>query len=1377
MKLNQGLWLDSSETNQPQGTWRNLLNGVFDVDRNVITDEDGFRKFSKNLPTSKDCIGAVTIDDEIVLFMVGATSTTGEIGILSKNGYYDKIISASLFNFSTNFPIKTKYLKNFNKERIIVFIDENNTPKIINLDDLIYTLDSSRVYSGTNINNYELFPKSQEPRLIEPSVHTGGSLLSGTYFISFQYETEYGITTGWNNQSLPFYVTSSGNQNVYGSDSEQLSSRLIEFSLDKIDTDFDKINIALISELNGVSAVKLVKTLNITSATINNITISSNIGIDLTFEELLSPFTNYIRIKDIEITEDEFLGANVVEEEEIEFQQFANMITIDYVLHTDFIFPSTSDIDRSNFSSTFKNTVGTEKGWRSGEVYSFYCSLLLKKGGESRLFHIPGRAPVGTEATDLTQYRTGGANPEGLNDTVKKFRIEDTSSTATAATNMGYWENEDETYPSTDDYDSSGLGGLDLRGQNVRHHRFPTQRAARVALGSTSFFGITQLNNSKIKVSNIVISSEIANKIHGVKIYYAKRDIENMTCLGQSIFQYNHQDTGSTVDYMAGLGNFNIVAVGNSDRIKPSQGSMRFYDFALTNTQVQIAPTYITNQVTITATMNNAAVAFNSSNGEFAEASGTGASGFRRSLINYTETGAPFLKVGSAVVDSSYLKRVQDYKYITDNIVSGDINNIAGEQYIDIKYDSSNADLSILANANDTTNVFNPGTSNWTEKLYITDLNRLLENVYSGINRDREVVCCHDSLFGQYIEVTGATTLNNHSFSNGDNFIEFHTIKRHCLLSSVAVVVVDPLDPIGHAGLGGSIFKPFLHESIQNVGMRFEGIESMSKYFPLTRNSQETLKKNLVFNPTPINYNNDFNQLNEDNLTIIFDIEDEITSKHPFRIIRSSKIGREDENLVLKFPPLSFYEMPKKRGEIVGINAVKDKLIIRHEDGTYITRGKQKLTTDEGDATLGSNDLFEIEPKELFTTDQGYIKSKGIFDALSTEQGLVIVDRQEGRVFNIAQDAIDLTVNESGVRSFFLEEFTKMEDSEIKILYTTVVSTLSTFDSSNRIKIQIPIATFTTITINDFNKGEFIWLDTEAVFSKILRVFSEPGFVTLETDFVDSTPTNQTFKHYRKVNSPFYNDGVIIGWDKDRNTLLITKKCTLCLPKSQENRYIGRRVGGTDFTNDLNVGDIVRIEDTYQVWNGSTFLFTITLEDRSFTLSFNFNKKRWISFHSYIPNLYIYQNDRILSFDGVSEEIYKHHQKNRKGQYYSDTRKNFEINVIFNQGDKFTKKFFNINWVVNFLNTGVLAETKTFDSIQCSNSYDDLGLINLTPFINLAVKGNVRNIKGTWNFNKLKNNDNNLLSDKYLLVIFRDSDENSLFLYDVNTSFNLLDKQ
>jgi len=257
------------------------------------------------------------------------------------------------------------------------------------------------------------------------------------------------------------------------------------------------------------------------------------------------------------------------------------------------------------------------KSYRRGEVYAFYISFILKNGSESFAYHIPGRAPVCVdpdrdddttvcEDTSITnspgkwsliEDAFEGAYPSELANIygpkVKVYQFADTSLSQLVQdatdNNMAFWENENEKYPFNLDFlgktvqsqgiefADSELNLLDLRGQNVRHHKMPSnlgnfsyvKRAedwgsesgylswdSNQTLISDSVADIAVNDNHAnfgqdyrtadvvnedivkllgISLENIRIPKVILAQVRGYKVYYAKRKEEDRTILGQSM--------------------------------------------------------------------------------------------------------------------------------------------------------------------------------------------------------------------------------------------------------------------------------------------------------------------------------------------------------------------------------------------------------------------------------------------------------------------------------------------------------------------------------------------------------------------------------------------------------------------------------------------------------------------------------------------------------------------------------------------------------------------------------------------------------------------------------------------------------------------------
>jgi hypothetical protein len=204
------------------------------------------------------------------------------------------------------------------------------------------------------------------------------------------------------------------------------------------------------------------------------------------------------------------------------------------------------------------------------EVYAFYQSFVIEEDGEeyeTKAYHIPGRfraqplnlgiqnSSVQEDAllsslTDFSQDNyVGNANAPAeqmlsISPLAKVFHAIDTANRVGSGTNsnMAYWENENETYENLDKWklknaDGTFVFGLTNVGKKVRHHKFPEAYNAstpskRMHPSNTNYNIVNILG---VELSNVVIPNEYSGKVKKIKLYYAKRDFNNRTILGQSL--------------------------------------------------------------------------------------------------------------------------------------------------------------------------------------------------------------------------------------------------------------------------------------------------------------------------------------------------------------------------------------------------------------------------------------------------------------------------------------------------------------------------------------------------------------------------------------------------------------------------------------------------------------------------------------------------------------------------------------------------------------------------------------------------------------------------------------------------------------------------
>jgi len=194
MKTTKGLFTDTSLYDVPPGYLAFAKNVILTDKLGVIQNEKGFSLLSSII--DRQVIGVLGILDNIVIW--STNNTISEIGIMSSAGVYTKVIddndllpASSTFNFSTANPILAQYYQNYNGDRIVAWIDDVNTPKILNLDNPSF-----------QIADLELFPAADIPVPTVSVLQTGGSLLTGSYRILYRYEDADGTLSSYSSFSI-----------------------------------------------------------------------------------------------------------------------------------------------------------------------------------------------------------------------------------------------------------------------------------------------------------------------------------------------------------------------------------------------------------------------------------------------------------------------------------------------------------------------------------------------------------------------------------------------------------------------------------------------------------------------------------------------------------------------------------------------------------------------------------------------------------------------------------------------------------------------------------------------------------------------------------------------------------------------------------------------------------------------------------------------------------------------------------------------------------------------------------------------------------------------------------------------------------------------
>lgn len=203
--FNRGLHTQSKPKAQPDGTYRFALNAQVETnegDRFSLSNMEG-NTLCLTLPDSLQVIGSCLTDtDDILLF--STNNVTSELGLYNPvSCSYSQLIRSSDLEFSTKYPIDCLFRVRKGCERTFYWTDRNNTYRKVNIDSLLDYTDSSSV-EDANLNDtwvvsrFAVSPPYAIPEIeLEAVIDGGGALKVGSYQFAIQLLDDDLNATNW----------------------------------------------------------------------------------------------------------------------------------------------------------------------------------------------------------------------------------------------------------------------------------------------------------------------------------------------------------------------------------------------------------------------------------------------------------------------------------------------------------------------------------------------------------------------------------------------------------------------------------------------------------------------------------------------------------------------------------------------------------------------------------------------------------------------------------------------------------------------------------------------------------------------------------------------------------------------------------------------------------------------------------------------------------------------------------------------------------------------------------------------------------------------------------------------------------------------------
>ena len=524
----KGLYRDCEPIDQPPDTYRYANNALLSEQVGSIMSDYGLTELdvTTELGTDFTILGHVSINKgRVVIFSVNTDGTGSKISVINPDSSIDvKIQNYQLeLNFSPNSEIDATYKINKDLEAVVYFTDGINPPRFVNVDN---------VESVTSGNRYNIFNYIEKvPTIDLTKVNDAGGILgTGAYYFAVRYIDKDGNKTNFTSLSNAIYVIDDDNDDTSadGAEPNTPTSKSITIEISNIDTFYNEVEIAVIKKEGGTFApVKLLTKVGISSNSISYTHTGNESYTEGSLDEILINNASYQTAKTIEQADGILYMGNLTKAEDIGYQKYANNIKVQAITETieDFNIDSdptyTFDPEPTN---RYRNPDISFrlKGYQRDEVYAFYISFILNDGSETKAYHIPGR-PTDSEnevigVTSIVNDAYGAATSSRIENITsieaqnnKKFHF---LNQYHENWNTGYWENENEVYPETDDWDIWGvdsdgngeqLGGT-LQGKKVRHHRMPDHQREPIVKGRDAYVLTIKLHDVKIPSDIIAVS-------------------------------------------------------------------------------------------------------------------------------------------------------------------------------------------------------------------------------------------------------------------------------------------------------------------------------------------------------------------------------------------------------------------------------------------------------------------------------------------------------------------------------------------------------------------------------------------------------------------------------------------------------------------------------------------------------------------------------------------------------------------------------------------------------------------------------------------------------------------------------------------------------
>jgi hypothetical protein len=377
----KGMYTDGTLDGTPKDNYRFALNTVIESqygEINALVNENSNYECLPNIGT---IIGSLTINEYVILFYI----TPSQVSVISRFDPETCINTVLVtdtvcdLNFDINYPIQGTYKTlDYCNETIIYWVDGLNPVRKLNL----FRIDEVEV-----CDDYNVFRCSKGLTINVTQVNdTGGSLMCGVYQFAIAYASgNFSYIT--NPISITDGIVIGGDYRyVDGCPAGTVTNKSISLSVTDINLNEQYFTIAIIRTVNGIQTFYELDKVQVNGSTYSFIYTGSEIHTAVLLNEILVPSSMFLSAWLIAQHQNRLMLGGVKQTRNINYQKFANEIKVNWI---------TRKIKIDSGALGYKNPMNTyqHKSFMADEVYSLAVVVEFCDGTFSPAFHIPGNTP------------------------------------------------------------------------------------------------------------------------------------------------------------------------------------------------------------------------------------------------------------------------------------------------------------------------------------------------------------------------------------------------------------------------------------------------------------------------------------------------------------------------------------------------------------------------------------------------------------------------------------------------------------------------------------------------------------------------------------------------------------------------------------------------------------------------------------------------------------------------------------------------------------------------------------------------------------------------------------------------------------------------